>query len=377
VKKRLLFFLLGFILFSAVPNLSARAAVGVSAESAILIEARTGAVLYEKNAYSRMLIASTTKIMTALVTLEHCNLDDEVMVEAEQIQVEGSSMYLRAGETLTVRELLYGLMLSSGNDAASVLAYHTAGSIEDFAVLMNEKAAELGMVNSSFENPHGLDGKAHYATARDMAVLAAAAMENDAFAEIVATRSISVAGRTLTNHNKLLSLYEGAIGLKTGYTINAGRTLVSCAERNGTRLICVTLNAPDDWDDHAALYDWGFENYRYTRVLESGAVVAALPVISGLSDTVRVTASAGYEALLAAGDQVETAAYLPKFVYAGISAGDRAGSLWVYVNGEPVAEIPLWYETGVALDESIRLDFWERIKWGWCRANKYGMIRFE
>ena len=170
-------------------------------------------------------------------------------------------MYLREGEKLSVRELLYGLLLHSGNDAATALACHIAGSEAEFARLMNEKAAELGMENSSFENPHGLDGEARHASARDMALLTAAALDNALFCEIVATKEISLAGRSFKNHNKLLWNCEGVIGVKTGYTKAAGRTLVSACAREGSTLICVTLCDGDDWNDHSRLYDWAFENF--------------------------------------------------------------------------------------------------------------------
>ena len=228
----------------------AHAEPGVSAKSAILMHADSGRVLYEKNADEHMLIASTTKIMTAIVVLEHCALDELVEADERSAGIEGSSMYLKAGESYTVEDLLYGLMLASGNDAASALALHVADSLEDFAALMNEKAAALGMTESSFKNPHGLDEEGHYSTARDMAKLAAYCMENPDFARIAGAVSHTVGEQTYVNHNRLLREYDGCLGLKTGYTMAAGRTLVTCAERDGARYVCVTLNDPDDWDDH-------------------------------------------------------------------------------------------------------------------------------
>ena len=200
-----------------------------AARAAIVVHPETGAVLYEKNADERLGIASTTKIMTALVVLEHCALEEPVEILPEYTAVEGSSMYLRAGETYTVEELLYGLMLVSGNDAAVALACHTAGSVEAFADMMNDQARALGMTDSAFQNPNGLDAEGHYSTARDMAKLACAAMENETFRTIVSTKSTTVDGQTLVNHNRLLRSYNGAVGVKTGYTKTVGRTLVSCA----------------------------------------------------------------------------------------------------------------------------------------------------
>ena len=231
-------------------------AVEVSATAAVLMDADMGQVLYEKNGDRQMLIASTTKIMTALVVLEHAAPDDVITVTPDHM-AEGSSMYLRAGETVRVEELLYGLLLCSGNDAALALT-ECAGGLTPFVALMNEKAAALGMAHTSFANPNGLDADGHYSTARDMAVLAAAAVENPTFRRICSSRSVTIGQRTMENHNRLLRQVEGCVGLKTGYTQAAGRTLVSCTERDGCRLVAVTLQDGNDWADHAALYDYGF-----------------------------------------------------------------------------------------------------------------------
>ncbi len=231
-------------------------ALEVSATAAVLMDADMGQVLYEKNGDRQMLIASTTKIMTALVVLEHAAPDDVITVTPNHM-AEGSSMYLRAGETVRVEELLYGLLLCSGNDAALALT-ECAGGLTPFVALMNEKAAALGMAHTSFANPNGLDADSHYSTARDMAVLAAAAVENPTFRRICSSRSVTIGQRTMENHNRLLRQVEGCVGLKTGYTRAAGRTLVSCTERDGCRLVAVTLRDGNDWADHAALYDYGF-----------------------------------------------------------------------------------------------------------------------
>ncbi len=232
-------------------------ALEVSATAAVLMDADMGQVLYEKNGDRQMLIASTTKIMTALVVLEHAAPDDVITVTPDHM-ADGSSMYLRAGETVRVEELLYGLLLCSGNDAALALT-ECAGGLTPFVALMNEKAAALGMAHTSFANPNGLDADGHYSTARDMAVLAAAAVENPTFRRICSSRSVTIGQRTMENHNRLLRQMEGCVGLKTGYTRAAGRTLVSCTERDGCRLVAVTLQDGNDWADHAALYDYGFQ----------------------------------------------------------------------------------------------------------------------
>lgn len=248
-------FLLVFVMLLTLLPCRAEA-IQLSATAAILMDADSGEILYEKNAGRQMRIASTTKIMTALVALDRARLTDTITVTAAHM-VEGSSMYLKPGETVTVEELLYGLMLCSGNDAALALA-DCCGGLEEFVRAMNDKAAALGMQDTSFANPNGLDDEAHYSTARDMAVLAAYAVQNPTFRRICSTRTATVGSRTMTNHNKLLSQVEGCIGMKTGYTKAAGRTLVSCARRDGRCLVAVTLCDGNDWADHKSLYDMGF-----------------------------------------------------------------------------------------------------------------------
>ena len=224
----------------------------LSAEKAILVDAATGRVLYEKNADERSLIASTTKIMTALVVCEQCNVLDRMRIPREAVGIEGSSMYLQEGEVLTLQELLYGLMLHSGNDAAVALAIYCGGTVEGFAEMMNDKARVLGMTQSHFENPNGLDSPGHYSTARDLAILASYAMKNPIFHKTVSTKTVTVGNRYLRNHNKLLWQVAGADGVKTGYTKAAGRILVSSATRDGRRLIALAITTywyrnDEDW----------------------------------------------------------------------------------------------------------------------------------
>lgn len=248
-------------------------AVNTSATSAILVDVNSGRVLYEQNADAKMLIASTTKIMTALVAIREGNLGEVVTIDRETTLTEGSSMYLKEGEQLTLETLLYGLMLCSGNDAAVAIAGHVGGSQAGFVRMMNETAGELGMEHSSFANPNGLDHEDHYSTARDMALLACAAVQNETLMRIASTRTVTIGGRTMTNHNKLLGYMDGCIGLKTGYTRAAGRTLVSCAERNGQRLVAVTLQDGNDWADHQALFEYGFSAYPAQRAAVLGHTV--------------------------------------------------------------------------------------------------------
>lgn len=254
-------------------------AVEVSAAAAVLMDADSGRLLYDKNGEKRMLIASTTKLMTALVALEQGGLQQEITVTGGHM-AEGSSMYLRPGEKLTLETLLYGLLLSSGNDAALAVTECMGGAVP-FVARMNEKAAELGMENTHFANPNGLDDEAHYSTAEDMAKLAAAAMDDPVLRRVASTKTARIGGRTLTNHNKLLSRVEGCVGLKTGYTRAAGRTLVSCAERDGVRLVAVTLQDGDDWNDHASLYEQGFRVLRPVKAVERGLHLAAERAIRG------------------------------------------------------------------------------------------------
>ncbi len=329
----------------------------------------TGSVLYEKNADEKRLIASLTKIMTALVALENADPDREVTVDPAWTDVEGSKMGLVPGETMTVRDLLYGLLLPSGNDAALALADICAGNTEAFAALMNEKAAALGMTSTSFENPHGLDGDAQYSTARDMAALTAAAMKIPEFAAIVSAPTADVCGRTLSNHNKLLGSFEGTVGVKTGYTDAAGRTLVSCVEREGMKLVCVTLCDPDDWNDHKALCTWAFDTYDVSDVLAS-AELPELPVISGTEDCVRLCPARPSLMLTESGSEVTVLFDTESFIYAPASAGETIGCARIFVNGEQTDEVTLLCAGDVPLDSTIPLTAWEKLKWAWYLMNK-------
>ena len=256
-------------------------AYAVSAEKAYSLDAVSGRVLFDKNADSRSLIASTTKIMTALVVCERCNVLDRMRIPKEAVGIEGSSMYLREGEVLTIQELLYGLMLSSGNDAAVALAICCGGTVEGFVELMNDKARLLGLRNTHFENPNGLDSPGHYSSARDLAVLAAYAMKNPIFAKTVSAKTVTAGQRYLRNHNKLLWMVDGADGVKTGYTKAAGRALVSSATRDGRRIITVTLNDPNDWQEHKALLEEGFSRFHVQRIVTAGDRVGTVEVAGG------------------------------------------------------------------------------------------------
>lgn len=341
---RCLWFL--FILFSVLPC-HARA-VSTSATSAILMDADSGRVLYEQNADARMLIASTTKIMTALVAIREGDLADVVTVKREAALTEGSSMYLKEGEQLTLETLLYGLMLCSGNDAAVAIADHVGGGQAGFVELMNDTARSLGMDNSSFANPNGLDDENHYSTARDMAVLACAAMENETLVRIVSTRSITIGGRTMTNHNKLLTFLDGCMGLKTGYTRAAGRTLVSCAERNGQRLVVVTLQDGNDWVDHQTLHEYGFSTYPAKRLAILGRTYEQAGVQGGLSAKVPLVAADSFSWPLAEGERLEIRVELDGPLTAPVTAGTKAGQAVFTLNGREIGRVDLLCGMSVA-----------------------------
>ena len=238
--------------------------VDVSAEASILLDQSTGDVLYEKNAHNKQQIASITKIMTAIIAIELGQMNEEAKTSRRAIYTEGSSIYLEQGEKMTIEDLLYGLMLRSGNDAAVAISEHIGGSVEGFVHLMNEKAKWLGMTNTQFANPHGLTDEDHYSTAYDMAILMQYAMANEEFRKISGTTSYQAENRTYywQNKNKFLTkYYEYSTGGKTGFTKKSGRTLITTAKKDNVELIAVTLNAPDDWNDHTVLYEWGFENH--------------------------------------------------------------------------------------------------------------------
>lgn len=336
------------LLLSLSPRADAEGRPTTHARCALLMGA-DGTVIVEQNARQRSLIASTTKLMTALVALERADLEEEVTITPAQCRVEGSSMYLRPGLRCTVGELVTGLLLASGNDAALALAEHIAGSVEDFVRLMNEQAQELGLEDTHFMNPHGLDEQGHYSTALDLARLMAVCMENPAFARIAALRQARIAGVDYYNHNKLLTLCPGCLGGKTGYTQAAGRCLVSCCEREGTRLICVTLSDPQDWRDHQLLYAWGFANYAARELPDE--LRYTLPLVSGTQERVDVAAEP-FKLLLPRDAAPIVEVELPPFVFAPVEAGEAAGRATLRLNGKTLCQIELYYTESVPLKKT-------------------------
>ena len=308
-----------------------------SAVAAIIYCADSGEVLYGHNINDKRAIASITKIMTALLALEYCACNDKDVKITSDMYAEGSSMYLKAGEILKLSEIVKGMMAVSGNDAANAAAITVGGDREKFADMMNEKAQQLGMKNTHFVTPSGLDSDEHYSSAYDMAVLCSYAMENEAFKDIVSQRSIDVQyvypeekTQTLSNHNRLLSLCEGCIGIKTGYTMKAGRTLTSCAERDGVRLIVVTLGDRNDWEDHCALYDYGFSLVQRVKLTDESKEIK-LPLVGSENDDdeVCLIPDRELEATLKNEkiDGVEEKIYAPRFVYAPVTHGEAVG--WI------------------------------------------------
>ena len=347
--------LLAAVLFLPFP---ARA---VSAEKAIVMDAVSGRVLYEKNCDAQSLIASTTKIMTALIVCEQCNVLDRMRIPKEAVGIEGSSMYLQEGEILTLQELLYGLMLSSGNDAAVALAIYCGGTVEGFAELMNDKARVLGLQNTHFENPNGLDSPGHYSTARDLAVLASYAMENPIFRKTVSAKTVKVGQRSLRNHNKLLWQLEGADGVKTGFTKKAGRILVSSAARDGRRVIAVTLNAPDDWNDHKLLLEDAFARYNVQRIVTKGDLVCRLEVAGGEDRQVEVRAAEHFVYAIAPEENPVLMLPGPGFVYAPVAQGADAGYAYVLIEGKAVGKVKAVYGQTIEMTPVEEKSIWEKL----------------
>lgn len=336
------------------------ALTGVSARGAVLMEAESGDVVFGQNQNARLPMASTTKIMTALIALEELPLDTVITITSASVGIEGSSIYLVEGEKLTLEQLLYALMLESANDAAVAIAVAVAGSVEDFATLMNEKASELGLVDTHFVNPHGLDHEDHYTTAKELALITRAALENPVFREICSTKrkTIPLHGsegvRLLLNHNKLLEAYEGCIGVKTGFTKKTGRCLVSAAKREGVTLIAVTLGDPNDWRDHSDMLDYGFALYDSVVLCTPGCYAAPMWTVSGEQDYVMVENTDTLTVVLRRNHgAIQCVVELPRFVFAPVGRGQQVGCLR-YFEQEPdggqteLGMVPLYAAYNVA-----------------------------
>lgn len=341
----------------------------ISAEAAVLIEAASGRIIWGSSENKRLPMASTTKIMSVLLTLESGDLDSEFTVDPYAVNTEGSSMGLREGDIVSKRDLCIGMLLPSGNDAANCAAVRVGGTTENFADMMNEKARELGLYSTNFVTPSGLHDDNHYSTAADMAALAAYALKNPDFAEICSSESMALSygnppyDRRLYNTNKLLGSLDGCIGVKTGFTDEAGRCLVSAVRRSGICLICVTLDASDDWNDHRKLYSYGF-----SRVKNSAADVPSefeISVAGGTEDTVRLICerTPEYPDIEGVSQDITWSAAFPRIIYAPVAGGEPAGQLILYDNGREIDRIDLQTADNIPLSdkEPYKMNIADRI----------------
>lgn len=356
MRKRLLFCACLAVL------LCAGRALAYSAAAYAVLSADTGVLLDSSRENERLPMASTTKIMTGLLAAEDPDLEREITVPAACAGIEGSSMYLKAEEILPLKDVLYGLMLCSGNDAAECIAA-VCGGREDFIARMNTRAEQLGLTNTHFDNPSGLDGETHYTTAKELAQLAAFALKNEIFAEVVATKSYTSGERTMVNHNKMLRLYDGAVGVKTGFTKTAGRCLVSAAERNGRTVVAVTLNDGDDWNDHIAMLDAAFADMKDNTWAQQGEIAWEIPVQTGQSDTVSAVYAEDLTAATLAGEQAELRISCAPFLYAPVEPGTVCGSAQVVCGDTVLCETDLLCGDAVAIDAAQEDTSWrERLR---------------
>ena len=321
------------------------------AKAAILIECNSNRTLYERGADTRLAMASTTKIMTALTALRYFDPQEELEIPKSAVGIEGTSASLAEGEVYSLEELLYAMLLQSANDAAAAIAINIGGSIDGFATLMNQTAREVGLCNSNFKNPHGLPDEEHYTTARELALISSHALKNDTIAKITASKTARITSadgtvRYFTNHNKMLSTYKGANGVKTGFTKASGRCLVSSATRDGLTLIAVTLNSHDDWREHTRMLDWGFDNYEAVRASDI-APLSHTVAVAGSGDRFLSLTSEDLLICIKAGDRdkLRVVCELPRFVYAPKKAGERIGRQLYYYNEELIAEMPIVSES--------------------------------
>ena len=350
------------LLLSILLNIFTVNSYAISAKSAVLIDSLSGRVLYDYNAYEKMPMASTTKIMTGLLACESGKLKENAKASAFASGTEGSSLWLKIGEEQTLENLTYGLMLKSGNDAAVAIAEHLAGSVDAFALLMNKRAREIGAVNTNFENPHGLDSDGHYTTAYDLALIAREAMKNEKFSEIVSTKTYSIPmegekwDRALKNHNKMLWRYDGCNGVKTGFTKHCGRCLVTSAKRDEKELVCVTLNAPSDWNDHTELLDYGFNNYEKKVLYKKGEKVCDYTYDKKNGKKVGLVCKDGVSMLLCKDERLDTKIEYHKLKVPS-KKGIVAATLYIFCNGEEIASAPL------VTDKAIKnVTFYEKMR---------------
>ena len=326
-------------------------AAAYSAQAYAVLAAETGVLLDSENAQTQLPMASTTKIMTGLLAAEDAQPERVISVPASCAGVEGSSMYLKAGELLPLRDVLYGLMLCSGNDAAECIAA-VCGGREAFVAKMNARAQQLGLVQTHFENPSGLDGAQHHTTAEELAKLTAEALKNPLFAQVVRTKNYTAGGRTMVNHNKLLKLYDRAIGVKTGFTKTAGRCLVSAAQQDGRTVIAVTLNDGNDWEDHMHMLDAAWESMTEQTWAQQGEAAKAISVQTGTKQTVNAVYAEQLKASVFDGEQTELQIDCMPFVYAPVSEGTVCGQAKVMCGDTVLSQTDLILGASVDCDTS-------------------------
>lgn len=368
LKKYFLVFLCIIFAFSFFSVSVSGVSLGISASAAVVMVAQTGEVLYEHNAHKQRSMASTTKIMTALLALENADLKEEITVKEDELKVEGTSMGLLVGDKVTYEGLVYGMLLQSGNDAANVTAVKLGGTTEKFIGMMNKRAREIGMKNTNFVTPSGLDDEEHYSTAYDMALLGSVAIQNADFRYIASQKQAVVYygnppyRRTLTNHNKMLRYYDGCIGLKTGFTKKSGRCLVTAAERDGVVIVAVTLNAPNDWNDHKILLDYGFSKVE-NRELDNDTSSLMISVVGGKKTSVSVAPqNKAYVDVNEDMSGVSVDYLLDSFIYAPVKKGDAVGKIIYSINSKQVAEVLLVADENIAA-EKVKLQeksLWQR-----------------
>ena len=339
------------------PSRSTAEEVNTSASACVIIDEASGRVLLSHNAETPLPMASTTKVMTALLALERGSLSDRVTCSRNAFGVPGTSIYLSEGETLTLEEMLYGLMLASGNDAATAIAEHIGGTVDDFCRMMTARAAELGCTSTVFLTPHGLPREGHYTTAHDLALIAREAMTHETFREIVTTQRAKIPwegrdySRVLNNKNKLLSTYEGATGIKTGYTKKAGRCLVFGAERNGMRIIGVVLNCYDWFDEAARLMDVAFSRYEAMTLMTEGEAIRAIPVTTSDDSDVAAVLAGNLTGVIPKGTIPTVEIDLPDTLDAPVNEGDVLGQVRMVAGGVTVASSELVASTSVLRDD--------------------------
>ena len=354
---RRLILLLAAALLTLLPAYAQADEVGTSAKACVIIDAQSGRILLSHNAEAALPMASTTKVMTALLALENVDLDAPVTCSRNAFGVPGTSIYLAEGESLTLREMLYGLMMASGNDAATAIAEHIGGTVDDFCRMMTARAAELGCKNTVFLTPHGLPCEGHYTTAYDLALIAREAMTHPEFREIVGTSRATIPwegrsyDRVLNNKNKLLTTYEGATGIKTGYTKKAGRCLVFGALRDGMEIIGVVLNCWEWFDEAARLMNLAFERYEAVTMLTAGDCAGTIPVDHADGAQVNAILSADLTGVVPKGSIPQVEIDLPGTVDAPIQQGQQLGTARLVSNGVTIAEAPLTAESDVARDD--------------------------